>query len=99
MNMKKLLFIIGYLCLVTGLKAQTEPQEVGNYKVALQEPIDSLSPDSCLLSPDSLALPWPENVITRLDKLLDEPLLKRSQLGLMVWDLTADTIIFRYGER
>ena len=93
--MKKILLLSYILCLGAGLRAQTEPQEVGNYKVALQEPVDSLSPDSCLLTPDSLALPWPENVI----KLLDEPLLRRSQLGLMVWDLTADTIIFRYGER
>ena len=97
--MKKILLLSYILCLGAVLRAQTEPQEVGNYKVALQEPTDSLSPDSYLLAPDSLALPWPENVITRLDKLLDEPLLKRSQLGLMVWDLTADTIIFRYGER
>ncbi|MBO7110283.1 MAG: D-alanyl-D-alanine carboxypeptidase/D-alanyl-D-alanine-endopeptidase [Prevotella sp.] len=98
--MKKILIIISYLCLVAGLKAQTEPQEVGNYKVAFVEPVDSLllSPDS-LLTPDAQSLPWPENVITRLDKLLDEPLLKRSQVGLMVYDLTADTIIFRYGER
>ena len=100
MNMKKLLIIIYYLCLFTGLRAQTEPQEVGNYKVAFLEPVDSmsLSPDS-LLSHDSFVLPWPENVIVRLDKLLDEPLLKKTQLGLMVYDLTADTIIFRYGER
>ena len=97
--MKKILLLSYILCLATGLRAQTEPQEVGNYKVALQEPVDSISPDSLLLTPDSLALPWPENVINRLDKLLDEPLLRRSQLGLMVWDLTADTIIFRYGER
>ena len=100
MNMKKLLLISYILCLVAGLQAQTEPQEVGNYKVAFLEPVDSTlhSPDS-LLTPDPLALPWPENVINRLDKLLDEPLLKKTQLGLMVYDLTADTIIFRYGER
>ena len=98
--MKKLLLISYILCLVVGLRAQTEPQEVGNYKVAFLEPVDStlLNPDS-LLTPDSFVLPWPENVITRLDKLLDEPLLKKSQVGLMVYDLTADTIIFRYGER
>ncbi|MBO4720199.1 MAG: D-alanyl-D-alanine carboxypeptidase/D-alanyl-D-alanine-endopeptidase [Prevotella sp.] len=98
--MKKLLLISYILCLVVGLQAQTEPQEVGNYKVAFVEPVDStlLSPDS-LLATDPMDLPWPENVITRLDKLLDEPLLRRSQVGLMVYDLTADTIIFRYGER
>ena len=98
--MKKILIIIGYLCLVAGLKAQTEPQEVGNFKVAFREPVDStfLTPDS-FQTPDSQLLPWPENVITRLDKLLDEPLLRRSQVGMMVYDLTADTIIFRYGER
>jgi hypothetical protein len=87
MNMKKLLFLSYILCLTAGLRAQTEPQEVGNYKVAFTEPIDSLTPDSSLLSSDPMALPWPENVITRLDKLLDEPLLKRSQVGLIVLPL------------
>ena len=75
--MKKILLLSYILCLATGLRAQTEPQEVGNYKVALQEPVDSISPDSLLLTPDSLALPWPENAsvmklvtaITSLDRL------------------------------
>ena len=44
-------------------------------------------------------LPWPENIVARLDTLMQEPLLKRSQLGLMVYDLTADSTLFRYGER
>lgn len=48
---------------------------------------------------DSLALPWPQNVQARLDTLMLDPLLERSQLGLMVYDLSADSAIYRRGER
>ena len=99
MIMKKILIIIGYLCLVAGVQAQTEKREVGSYKVAFTEPVDSVITDTLTVDSTATGLPWPENVITRLDHLLDEPILKKSQLGLMVYDLTADTVIFRYGER
>ena len=45
------------------------------------------------------SLPWPRNVQVRIDSLLNTPLLQTSQLGLMVYDLTADSAIYTYGHR
>ena len=44
-------------------------------------------------------LPWPQNVQARLDTLMQDPLLETTQLGLMVYDLTADSVLYRHGER
>jgi len=44
-------------------------------------------------------LPWPQNVQKKLDSLVALPLLQTSQLGLMVYDLTADSAIYRFHER
>jgi D-alanyl-D-alanine carboxypeptidase/D-alanyl-D-alanine-endopeptidase (penicillin-binding protein 4) len=47
------------------------------------------------------SLPYPENLQQRLNALLEQQssLLRRTQLGLMVFDLTADSAIYRYNER
>ena len=39
-------------------------------------------------------LPWPLSLQLRIDQMLEEPLLQQSQMGLMVYDLTADTTIY-----
>jgi D-alanyl-D-alanine carboxypeptidase/D-alanyl-D-alanine-endopeptidase (penicillin-binding protein 4) len=44
-------------------------------------------------------LPWPQNIQARLDTLIQDPLFERSQLGLLVYDLTADSVLFRHGEK
>ena len=58
-------------------------------------------PDVTLLRQDTaeVVLPWPVNVQTRLDSLVTDPLLERTQLGLMVYDLSADSILYNYGGR
>ena len=38
------------------------------------------------------SLPWPLNVQNRLDSLVSLPMLQTTQLGLMVYDLTADSV-------
>ena len=54
--------------------------------------------DSVCLPADSL--PWPANVRARLSALISSsPLLAKSNIGIMVYDLTADSTIFRYNER
>ncbi len=45
------------------------------------------------------SLQWPRNVQARIDRLVQHPLLDASQLGLMVWDLTADSAIYRYYDK
>ena len=97
--MKKILIISYILCLAAILRAQTEPQEVGSFKVAFSEPVDTAFTDSLAIDSSTVRLQWPENVIVRIDKLLNEPLLNRSQVGLLVYDLTTDSILFRYNER
>ena len=58
-------------------------------------PADTLGVDS--MAADTL--PWPESLRQRLDLLLTHPLLKKSQVGLMVYDLTADSALYCYQER
>ena len=53
--------------------------------------------DSTLSAP--VALPWPQNLQARLDTLLTDPLLERSQLGLLVFDMTADSTLYSYGAK
>ena len=56
-------------------------------------------PDVTLLRQDTaeVVLPWPMNVKARLDSLASDTLLRRTQLGLMVYDLAADSVIYSYG--
>ena len=42
---------------------------------------------------------WPDNVAGRIDCLLGNELFNRSQVGLMVYDLTADSAIYCHNER
>ena len=90
--MKKSLIIVIICWLTVALRAQTEVftdslSLVGN----ASERYDSV------YCADSL--PYPENLRHRLDGLLQSPLLQRTQLGLMVFDLTADSCIYRFQER
>jgi D-alanyl-D-alanine carboxypeptidase/D-alanyl-D-alanine-endopeptidase (penicillin-binding protein 4) len=89
MIMKKILFIIAILCLTAGSWGQiSAPVE---YIIADTVTVDTAAIDS--------TLKWPANVTARLDRLMNEPLLKKTQLGLMVYDLTADSAIYCQGEK
>ena len=83
--MKKILFITAFLWSSLG--------------TVLSEslPEDSLRTDSLRTVPNESI--WPENVTARLDSLMNEPLLKKTQLGLLIYDLTADSVIYKQGER
>jgi D-alanyl-D-alanine carboxypeptidase/D-alanyl-D-alanine-endopeptidase (penicillin-binding protein 4) len=88
-DMKKILLIIAVLCLTAGSWGQiSEPVE---YAIADTVIVDTAAVDS--------TLKWPENVTARLDRLMNEPLLKKTQLGLLVYDLTADSAIYKQGEK
>lgn len=58
---------------------------------------DSTMLDS--LAADTQKLPWPESVQAGLDKLLKSKMFETSHVGLMVWDLEADSCIYKYNER
>jgi len=43
--------------------------------------------------------PWTVRLKARIDSVLTTPLLETTQLGLMVYDLTADTVVYTYNHR
>lgn len=43
--------------------------------------------------------PWPQSVADRLDRLMDDDMFNTTQVGLMVYDLDADSAIYRHNER
>ena len=61
------------------------------------EVADSTMLDS--LAADTLRLPWPESVQVGIDNLLKSKMFETSQVGIMVWDLEADSCIYKYNER
>lgn len=82
------------LCLVVPCLMSAQTDE-------LADDNDSLAIDSALVdSIDTVAaLPWPQNVQARLDRLTSAPMFETSQLGMMVYDLTADSTIYKVNER
>lgn len=63
---------------------------------------DSLSTaDSTLTDSvqETALLPWPQSVQHALARLLEQPMFETSQVGISVYDLTADSILFRHNDR
>lgn len=44
-------------------------------------------------------LPWPQNIQYRLDSLLQSSIFETSMVGMIVYDLTADSILYKVNER
>jgi len=75
------------------------PNQNASQETAVQLAADSIRTDSLAIDTLQQALPWPQNVQARLKQMEDDALLQHSQLGLMVYDLTADSALYCYGER
>lgn len=81
------------LLLPLSLYAQTESETLEE----ITQYVDSTELDS--LSTDSLALPWPQSAQVRINQLLQSDMFKTSQVGIMVYDLEADSTIYKFNER
>ena len=81
------------------VQAQNVIEDEGIETVDEKDVSDSTLVDS--LAADTLAqkLPWPESVKVGIDKLLESKMFETSQVGLMVWDLSADSCIYQKNER
>lgn len=57
--------------------------------------------DSLTVESDSvLTLPWPQSLQANIDTFLtDHPLFDISQVGFMIYDLTADSVLYQYNQR
>ena len=83
-------------------KAQSEDEVVEDQeeKAVADSAMMDLVMDTDSLSPDSVAaLPWPQSMCAAIDKLLESKMFETSQVGIMVWDLEADSCIYKYRER
>ena len=78
------------LCCLQGA-AQTD------FEIESDSVSDSIATDT--LKADSVALPWPESVVYHINRLLTDDMFQTSQVGIMVYDLTADSAIYRHNER
>lgn len=58
---------------------------------------DSAATDS--LERDTTLLPWPQSMQHSIDKLLQNSMFETSQVGLMIYDLTADSVLYQSGAR
>ena len=63
----------------------------------MPDTVDSLGVDTFEVTPK--ALPWDQAVRRHLDHLLEHDMFKTSQVGIMVYDLDADSTIYAHGER
>ena len=57
--------------------------------------------DRLTVESDSVpALPWPQSLQANIDTFLtDHPLFDISQVGFMIYDLTADSVLYQYNQR
>ncbi len=44
-------------------------------------------------------LPWTETIKARLDKLLNNEMFQTTSVGMIVYDLTANSVLYKYNER
>ena len=95
MNRLKILSCLLVLGMYMPLQAQVVYEDIADNDSS--EVTDVALTDT--LSDDSVALPWPQNAQARIDKLLTHDMFETSQLGLMVYDLTADSVIYAHNER
>ncbi len=99
---KILRYVLGLLAVMVlplPLQAQVVTSSVDD------EEVDSVMVDSAVAEVDSLVndtirrFPWPQAVQVGIDKLLENNMFETSQVGIMVWDLEADSCIYRFRER
>ena len=55
--------------------------------------------DSTTVAQDSIVKPWEQVMHERIDSLLGIDMLRTSQLGLLIWDLDADSALVAYNEQ
>lgn len=87
------LYILGWLLTwLASVPVQAQTVTGEDEKVGETLPADTLVRDS-------LSLKWPQSAVHGIDRLLEGDMFQTSQVGLMVYDLTADSVIYRHNER
>ncbi len=91
--MKTSLHLIIYILLL-GASAVTRAQSADH------DDLIALLPDSFEVdSVREVTLPYPQRAVQRIDSLLRNRMFETSQVGLMVYDLDADSVLYMHNER
>lgn len=101
LTINRLLLPFFVLLALTSYAARGEDDVVGEaYPSAVEECDIQPAEGTDTLSGTDNSLPWPQCLQTGLDSLVNSSdFLKSSQLGMMVYDLTADSVLYAFGER
>lgn len=83
-NFRNWIFALLWMSSIGSLQAQTA---------------DMLAVDTTQVDTAEVALPWPQNIQARLDSLTKDRMFNSTQLGLMVYDLTDDSTLYRFNAR
>lgn len=94
-NIKPLFSFLLCFFVFVPMQAQVEEEYAQEDNDSLET--DSIWADSLIAGNDML--PWPQNVQAKIDQLLKNDMFQTSQVGIMVWDLDADSAIYRFNER
>ena len=97
-NKHWLLWILLSFMPLTGWAQITTEEESDDEAAQLEALVMNDTILSDTLAIDS-SLVWPNNVCARLDNLLKSSMFKTSMVGLQVYDLTADSILYQYNEK
>lgn len=100
--MKRLLYLLLIpVLLFTPVHAQEIIEDDDEYAAGASDTLhlDTLNAVSDTASVSVPSLPWPQSVQASLASLLDSHMFSTSQVGMMVYDLDADSVIFRHNER
>ena len=81
--------------LVLPMSAQVDNEDLLDDKDSTQD--DAAAVVLTVHHNDSLS--WPKNVQEGIDELLRDEMFNTSQVGLLIWDLDADSAIYRYNDR
>ena len=81
--------------LVLPMSAQVDNEDLLDDKDSVQD--DTAAVVLTVHHNDSLS--WPKNVQEGIDELLRGEMFNTSQVGLLIWDLDADSAIYRYNDR
>ena len=81
------------------VQAQNVIEDEGIETIDEEDVSDSALVDSLAADTLTQKLPWPESVKVGIDKLLESKMFETSQVGLRVWDLSADSCIYQRNER
>ncbi len=72
---------------------------IGSIGSMQAQTVDVLKVDTIQVDTAKVELPWPQNLQARLDTLVSSPMLQYTQLGMMVYDLTADSTLYTFNPK